>query len=182
MLVLHKFAEILQSVEKTKQNKMEKKTSETRPKRKGSCLHSAARCNINEISVQSVAKQRRRRVALSVMGLSNSSAVSITLSTQHPEGKTGGGGSWELFCVKWWSISIMWEENGCTEKQRRNATGHKLCWDLWITLLGYNLLVLMSLVGGSHVTESLGSASEMAAGWKKIERLILTLKKTPDIS
>lgn len=73
-----------------KQNKIKQKTSETRPKRKGSCLHSAARCNINEISVQSVAKQRRRRVALSVMGLGNSSAVSITLSTRRPEGIGGG--------------------------------------------------------------------------------------------
>lgn len=85
---LHKFAEIAQSVQKNK-NKIKQKSSETRPKRKGSCLHSAARCNINEISVQSVAKQRRRRVALSVMGLGNSSAVSITLSTRRPEGKGG---------------------------------------------------------------------------------------------
>lgn len=140
--------------------KTKQKTSETRPKRKGACLHSPARCNINEISVQSVAKQRRRRVVRSVMGLGNSSAVSITLSTRRPGGRVGGGGSWELFCVKWWRMSIMREENGCTVKQRGIATGHKLCWDVWITPWGHNLLVCVaiSLVGGNHVRESLGAA------------------------
>lgn len=46
----------------------------------------------------SVAKQRRRRVVLSVMGLGNSSAVSITLSTRRLEG-TGRWGVLERYFV-----------------------------------------------------------------------------------
>lgn len=104
---------LLKSLKVCRKTNWNKETSETRPKSKGSCLHWAACCNINEISVPSVAKQRRRRVVLSVMGLGNGSAVSITLSTRAWRER---GGVWELFCFKWRSISIMWEEDGCTEK------------------------------------------------------------------